>query len=79
MAGFFITCSFIPQIMRVIRLKSAREISILFTSLTLLGMVLWLTYGIKHGLIPIILWNVIGLVLIIILLGAKMKYGRTVT
>jgi MtN3 and saliva related transmembrane protein len=75
-AGFLITCSFIPQIMRVLRLKSAREISVLFTGLTLLGMVLWLTYGIKHGLIPIVLWNVIGLLLIIILLGAKMKYGR---
>ena len=75
-AGFLITCSFVPQIMRVLRLKSAREISILFTSLTLVGMALWLTYGIKHGLIPIILWNVIGLVLVIILLGAKMKYGR---
>ena len=76
-AGFLITCSFVPQIMRVLRLKSAREISILFTSLTLVGMALWLTYGIKHGLIPIMLWNVIGLVLIIILLYAKIKYGRT--
>ena len=79
MAGFLITCSFVPQIMRVIRLKSAREISVLFTSLTLLGMALWLTYGIKHGLIPIMLWNIIGMVLIIILLYAKIKYGRTGT
>jgi MtN3 and saliva related transmembrane protein len=79
MAGFFITCSFVPQIMRVLRLKSAREISILFTSLTLLGMVLWLTYGIIHRLIPIMLWNVIGFLLIIILLYAKIKYGRTGT
>jgi len=75
-AGFLITCSFVPQIMRVLKLKSAREISILFTSLTLVGMVLWLTYGILHGLIPIMVWNVIGLVLIIILLAAKLKYGR---
>jgi MtN3 and saliva related transmembrane protein len=78
-AGFLITCSFVPQIMRVLRLKSAREISILFTSLTLLGMVLWLTYGIIHGLIPIMLWNVIGFLLILILLYAKIKYGRTET
>ena len=76
LAGFFITCSFVPQIIRVFQLKSAREISILFTSLLLLGMAFWLLYGIRRELLPVILWNVIGLVLVIILLSAKMKYGR---
>ena len=76
MAGFIITCSLVPQILRVFRLKSAREISILFTSLLLLGMALWLIYGIRLGLLPVILWNAIGAVLVTILLGAKLKYGR---
>ena len=76
MAGFFITCSFIPQLIRVFRLKSAHEISVLFTSLLLLGMAIWLVYGIRLGLIPVILWNAIGVFLIAILLYAKMKYGR---
>ena len=75
-AGFLITCSFVPQIMRVFRLKSAREISILFTSFLLLGMALWLTYGVRHGLVPIILWNAIGAALVMTLLYAKVKYGR---
>jgi MtN3 and saliva related transmembrane protein len=62
--------------MRVFRLKSAREISMLFTSLLLLGMILWLVYGIMLGLFPVILWNVIGALLTMTLLVAKVKYGR---
>ena len=42
----------------------------------LLGMVLWLLYGIRLGLIPVILWNAIGAALVIVLLFAKLKYGR---
>ena len=37
LAGVFSTLSIVPQIIRVFRLKSAREISMLFT--VLLGMV----------------------------------------
>jgi len=75
-AGLLVTCSFIPQIIRVFRLKSAREISILFTTSLLLGMVLWLSYGIGLGLFPVILWNAIGIVFVSTLLYAKTKYGR---
>jgi len=48
----------------------------LFTSLLLLGMILWLVYGIMLGLFPVILWNVIGMLFTMTLLGAKLKYGR---
>ena len=75
-AGVLTTGSLVPQIIRVFRLKSAREISTIFTVSFLVGIVLWLAYGIKLGLIPVILWNAIGSVLGIMLLYAKMKYGR---
>ena len=74
-AGLLVTSSLIPQIMRVFRLKSAREISIIFTLLLLVGMALWLTYGTILGLTPVILWNAIGMVLVVTLLSAKVKYG----
>jgi len=75
-AGALATCSFIPQLIRVFKLKSAREISVLFTSLLLLGITLWLAYGIYLELFPVILWNAIAAVLVAALLGAKLKYGR---
>lgn len=75
-AGAFVTCSLIPQLIRVFRLRSAREISILFTTLLLLGLIIWLAYGISLKLTPVILWNAVGMVLVAILLYAKLKYGR---
>ena len=75
-AGALVTCSIIPQLIRVFRLKSAREISMLFTTLLWLGIVLWLVYGSLLKLAPVIIWNAIGAVFVLILLYAKLKYGR---
>ena len=62
-AGALITCSMVPQIIRIFKLKSAHEISLLFTTLLLLGMVCWLTYGIYLSLFPVILWNTVSIIL----------------
>jgi MtN3 and saliva related transmembrane protein len=75
-AGFFTVFSVVPQIMRVYKLKSAREISIIYNTTMLLGILIWLVYGIVLGLVPIIIWNIIGALLIVLLLLAKLKYGR---
>ena len=74
--GALATCSFVPQLIRVFKLRSAREISLLFTCLLLLGIIFWLAYGIYFGLTPVIIWNSISAVLIASLMGAKLKYGR---
>lgn len=75
-AGVLVTCSLVPQLIRVFQLKSAREISMLFTGLMLAGIILWLVYGIYLRLTPVILWNAIGAVLVALLMYAKLKYGR---
>ena len=75
-AGALVTCSIIPQLVRVLKLKSAREISMLFTILLLVGLIGWIAYGISFGLAPVIIWNAIGVVLVAGLLYAKLKYGR---
>jgi MtN3 and saliva related transmembrane protein len=78
-AGVLTTLSLVPQIIRVFRLKSAREISTTFTSLLLAGMLIWLVYGIVGGLVPVMLWNAIGAALVGTLLYAKMRYGQSAT
>lgn len=75
-AGALVTCSMIPQIIRIFRLKSARDISILFTTLILLGMACWLVYGIYLSLTPVVLWNAVGVALLAVLFYAKLKYGK---
>jgi len=75
-AGALVTFSMVPQLIRVFKLKSAREISILFTTMLLLGIICWMAYGVYLKLTPVILWNAIGAALVILLLYAKLKYGR---
>jgi MtN3 and saliva related transmembrane protein len=74
--GVLVTVALVPQVVRIFRLKSALEISLLFTILLLVGMLFWLGYGILFQLFPIILWNAVGAALVATLLFAKLKYGR---
>lgn len=75
-AGALTTLGFIPQVVRVYRLKSAREISITFNITLMVGITLWMIYGVLHGLAPLIIWNTIGMVLVLSLLVGKLKYGQ---
>jgi MtN3 and saliva related transmembrane protein len=75
-AGACIIGALIPQAYRLYKLKSAKEISMVFTLLYLAGSILWLSYGIWLKLLPIMLWNTIGLCINIAMLIAKLKYGR---
>ena len=75
-AGFLTTFALVPQIVRIYRLKSAREISVLYTSATLLGVLCWLVYGIILELVPLIVWNSIGACFTGLLLFSKLRYGK---
>ena len=74
-AGFFIAAGFVPQIVRVWRLKDAQEISLAFNLLNLGGTVLWLGYGILQDLLSVMVWNAANFVLASTLLAVKLKYG----
>jgi len=76
LAGALVTGSLVPQIIRVFKLKSARDISIVFTTLLLLGVIAWLAYGIWLKLIAVAVWNAVSAILAAILLYAKLKYGK---
>jgi len=75
-AGVLTTFCYVPQIIRVFKMKSAREISILYSIFLLAGVIIWLLYGIFLHLVPVILWNAIGFVMVGLLLTAKILYGR---
>ena len=74
--GLITTFNYVPQIIRIFRLKSAKEISLLFTILSVIGFAIWLFYGILLSLTPLIFWNSMGIVMAATLLYAKLKYGR---
>ncbi|MBN1189298.1 MAG: hypothetical protein JXA46_06050 [Dehalococcoidales bacterium] len=74
-AGALTTGSFLPQVIRVFKLRSAHDLSLFFTLLILAGNMTWLGYGIYLKALPIIFWNIFGGVLVIALLVGKLKYG----
>ena len=74
-AGFLVSLGLVPQILRIWRLKDAREISLPFNLLSLAGTVLWLIYGLVQGLLSVVVWNGVNCVLYLILLSVKLRYG----
>jgi MtN3 and saliva related transmembrane protein len=76
LGGALTTFGYIPQLVRILKLKSAREISLPFTLSFLAGATCWLTYGVLLGLMPVILWNSAGIIFLCMLLYGKLKYGR---
>jgi MtN3 and saliva related transmembrane protein len=74
-AGALTTGGFVPQVLRVFRMRSAIEISLPFTILFAIGTTAWLSYGIVLGAFPLILWNSIALCLGLALLFAKLRWG----
>lgn len=74
-AGFLTTISFVPQVVKTWRSKSADDISTSMFALFSLGLILWLIYGIYLQSLPIILANSITLVLTAIILILKYHYA----
>jgi MtN3 and saliva related transmembrane protein len=74
-AGALTTGGFIPQVVRVFRIRRAFEISLPFTILFVIGTTAWLSYGIVISAFSLILWNSIALCLAVMLLFAKLRWG----
>ena len=75
-AAFCTTISFVPQLIRVWRRKSASDISLTMFLLFSLGLALWLVYGIGIGSFPIVAANTVTLALALAILALKIYYGR---
>jgi MtN3 and saliva related transmembrane protein len=76
-AAFCTTAAFVPQLLRVMKLRSAREISLGTFLLFSVGVFLWLVYGIYSGSKPVILSNVVTLGLSLSILFLKIRYSLT--
>lgn len=70
------TIAFVPQLARVYRRKTARDISLVMFSVFSVGELLWLIYGIFIHSFPVILANVVTLALCLAILSLKLHYDR---
>ena len=74
-AGTCTTISFLPQVIKTIKIKETKDISISMYIVLATGILLWMIYGILIKDLPVILANSISFVLAIIVLILKIKYG----
>jgi MtN3 and saliva related transmembrane protein len=75
-AATLTTCSFVPQLTKVWRTKSAEDLSYGMFSAFSLGISLWLLYGLLRDDVPVIAANGITLVLSVAILVLKARYSR---
>lgn len=73
-AGLLTTTAFIPQVWKIYRTKSGKDISARMFSLFSAGIVLWLVYGILLQSVPLILSNAVTLVLSMTIVVLKLRY-----
>lgn len=77
LAAVLTTVSFVPQLVRVWRLRSARDISLTMFLVFSLGVFLWFLYGIAIHSIPVILANAVTLALSLTILVLKLHFDRS--
>ncbi len=70
------TTAFVPQLVRVVRLKTARDVSLGTFLLFSVGVLLWTTYGFFANDLPVLISNSLTLLLSISILFLKIKYDR---
>lgn len=73
-ATFFSLWSTVPQIRKSLRTKKTDDVSKWLIISLIVGLSLWVLYGIVKGDIVIAVANAIGVTLNVILLVLKMKY-----
>jgi MtN3 and saliva related transmembrane protein len=73
-AGALTSLSFLPQLIKIWRSRSAGDISLAMYVIITIGFVLWLWYGILISSIPVIAANSIAILISGIIMILKIKY-----
>jgi MtN3 and saliva related transmembrane protein len=73
-AAFSTTTAYVPQLVRVWRRKSARDISLYTFLLLCFGLLMWLIYGLLIRSLPVIWANLVTLSIGLAILALKIRY-----
>ena len=69
------TIAFLPQVIKTVKTKKTKDISLLMYVILTTGILLWVVYGLLTIDLPIILANSITFVLALIVLMLKIIHG----
>jgi MtN3 and saliva related transmembrane protein len=74
-AALCTTGAYVPQVLRVWRTRSTKDISLKTFAVLVTGLTLWLVYGFWRGEIPLIAANSVTLMLASTILYFKLRHG----
>ncbi|WP_414618704.1 SemiSWEET transporter [Calothrix sp. CCY 0018] len=77
LAATLTTTAFLPQMIKTWQTKSANDVSYAMLITFIIGVFLWLIYGILRQDIAVILANAFTLLFNLAILYLKIKYGKT--
>jgi len=75
-AGTLTSIAAIPQVIKTLKTRHVRDISIWQPLLLAFGVALWMVYGILISDFPLIVANITPLICNVVLTGMKIRYGR---
>ena len=73
-AGFLMAIALSPQIIKAWKTKSTKDISIVWTVIVLIGLILWIVYAILNKIMPLLIFASIELSMTFSLFILKIKY-----
>jgi len=73
-AGMLTTVSFVPQVIKTVRTRDTKSLSLTMYLISCTGILLWLVYGALLNNIPILAANGVTLALASTILFLKLKY-----
>jgi MtN3 and saliva related transmembrane protein len=74
LAGTITSITFLPQVIKIWKTRSAKDLSLMMFLLLMLGVILWLTYGLVIKDAAIIYTNSMVLAMSLILLYFKLRF-----
>ena len=78
-AGLFTTAANVPQVVTTYKKRSGEGLSFRMLLALAIGLALWIGYGVGEHSKPLIIFNGIGFVLVLSLIGMKFRFDRRPT
>ncbi len=75
-AGVFTGISLLPQLIKMVKEKCSQDISVLMLICLVIGLALWIVYGILKEDLPIIITNSFSFIVNIIIITLNTYYKR---
>jgi MtN3 and saliva related transmembrane protein len=76
LGGFLIAVALAPQLIRAWKTKSTNDISILWTLVLLVGLLLYIFYAIINAILPLMVFASVESCMVLTLIGLKIRYER---